>query len=241
LRKTLVAAAVTALAVSVAGVAYAQTPAAPPQFTVDASVAPTTAGTKKKPKATTFKLKVTNNVSESKATASTIKITFPSTLKLSTKGLKQCTKSDDAILASPKAACKGSIAGKGTSHAIVNPYANPANITFNVTPIVGKNELIYYLQQAGGSIKAVLHGKIKGSTQTIVIPTFLQQPAPGVYSALADLSTTISLKKGKNSLVTSRGCKKGGHSISVTEHFVPNPTPPQQSDVTNKDAAPCKA
>ena len=33
---------------------------------------------------------------------------------------------------------------------------------------------------------------------TIVITPQLQQPVPGVYSALNDLATTISKKKGKS-------------------------------------------
>jgi len=241
LRKSLVAVGVTTLAVSVAGVAYAQTPAAAPAIQVDAGLSPSKAGTKKQPKAEKFALKVTNNVSESKATAKQIKITFPSTLKLSTKGLPQCTKSDTAILANPKGACKGSIAGTGSAHAVLNPFANPAPLVFDVTPLVGKNQMLYYLKLRGGNVQAVLHGKVKGSTQTIAIPIQLQQPVTGVYSALQDLSTTISLKKGKHSLITSTGCKQGAHKIGVTVSFTPNPTAPLQPTASGQDKAACKA
>ena len=57
-------------------------------------MSPTKAGTKSKPKSEKLKLSVKNNA-ESKTTAAKITITFPSTLKISTKGLDQCTASDD--------------------------------------------------------------------------------------------------------------------------------------------------
>ena len=64
-----------------------------------------------------------------------------------------------------------------------------------------------------GSANAVLHGKIKGSKLTIAITPALQQPVPNVYSALNDLSTTLSKKKGSNSLISSVGCKSKKHKV----------------------------
>src|ERR1700759_3596900 len=89
---------------------------AAPSIVVNTSVSPTKAGTKKKPGAEKFTITVTNNVDQSKATANSIKITFPKTLKLSTKGLPQCTKTDEAIVNGGPSVCKKSIAGSGTSH-----------------------------------------------------------------------------------------------------------------------------
>jgi hypothetical protein len=239
LRKSLIAAGAAALAIGGAGIAYAQNAA--PSIVVNTSVSPSKAGTKKKPKAEKFTITVTNNVDQSKATASSIKITFPKTLKLSTKGLPQCTKSDDALINGGPNICKKSIAGSGTSHAIAGPTApTPAHITFQVIPIVGKNEMLYYLPPTGATTAAVLHGKIRGSSQTITIPEALQQPAPGFFSAIVDLHTVISLKKGKHSLVTSTGCSAGGHKVTVTETFVPNPTPPAASSATETGIARCK-
>jgi hypothetical protein len=237
LRKSFLVAGTATLALGVAGVAYAQNPA--PEPTVEVSVSPSKAGTKSKPKSVKLKLEVTNNVSESKATASKIAITLPSTLKLSTKGLDQCTATDDELLEGPKAVCPKAIAGKGTAHAIVNPYASPANVTFTVTPLVGKNELLFHLKQTPGDVQAVLHGKISGKKLTISIPTFLQQPAPGTFSALADLTTTLSKKKGKNYLLSTTGCSGGAHKVSVTETFVPNPTPPAVTSKTATGEAKC--
>jgi hypothetical protein len=236
LRKSFMAAGTATLALGAAGIAYAQTPAPAP--TATAKVSPTKAGTPSKPKAEKITLSVKNNA-ESKTTAAKIAITFPSTLKLSTKGLPQCTKSDTEILdQTPQKACKSSIAGKGTANALVNPYAAaPAPLHFVVTPMVGKNELLFHL--VAGGVKAVLHGKISGKKLNITINPELQQPAPSVYSALIDLSTTMSLKKGKSSLITSTGCKGGKHVIPVTITYVPNPTPPAQSTASTKAEAKC--
>jgi hypothetical protein len=231
LRKTLIAAGAATLAVATAGVAYAQNP--DPAITVTASVSPSKAGTKKKPKSETLKLKVVNDPA-SKTTAESIKITLPSTLKLSTKGLPQCTKDDQTLLDNPKA-CKKSFAGSGTAHAVLNPNA-PAPLNFKVQPVIGKNQMLFLLS---GSATAVLHGKIKGSTMTIAITPALQQPAPGVFSALSDLSTSISKKKGKNALVTSRGCKSKKHTIKVTVGYAPNPAPPSKPSASGSADAKC--
>ena len=243
MRKSLIAAGAAVLAIGGAGVAYAQNAA--PQITVTPSFSPSKAGTKHKPRAATFKLTVKNNVDQSKATAGEIKITFPSTAKLSTKGLPQCTKSDTAILAAPTTICKKSIAGKGSSNVILGPGTTNTPVKFDVTPMVGHNEMLYYLHSSIAD--AVLHGKLSGNTQTIRIPDGtrngepnLEQPVQGLFSAIVDLQTTISLKKGKHSLITTTGCKGGGQSVKVTETFVPNPTPPAATTATATGKAACK-
>lgn len=243
MRKSLIAAGAAMLVISGAGVAYAQSAA--PTIDVKPSFSPSKAGSKHKPRAAKFTLTVTNNVTESHATASSIKITFPSTAKLSTKGLPQCRKTDQQILDAPKTACKKSLAGTGSSHVLLGPDFNGAPITFAVTPIVGKNEMLYYVDSP--IAKAVLHGKLSGRTQTIRIPDGtrgdepnLQQPVQGLFAAIVDLKTTISLKKGKHSLITTTGCKGGSQNVKVTETFVPNPTPPASPTATAAGKATCK-
>ncbi|MDA0165156.1 hypothetical protein OM076_33110 [Solirubrobacter ginsenosidimutans] len=234
MRKSLFAAGTVALALSAAGIAYAQTPE--PSVTVTASVSPTKAGTSSKPKATKLKLTVKNDAA-SKTTAAKITIAFPSTLKISTSGLEQCKANDEALLAGPEKVCKKSIAGSGSAHALLNPFgATPAPLTFKVVPVVGKNEIIFVLS---GSAPAVLHGKISGKKMTIAIPDFLQQPVPDTYSALTDLSTTISAKKGSKSLISATGCKSKKHSIGVTVGYAPNPSPPAKSSATGTGDAKC--
>jgi hypothetical protein len=233
LRKSFLAAGTAALALGAAGIAYAQTP--PPSVDVTTSVSPSKAGTKSKPKSEKLKLTVKNDPS-SKTTASKITITFPSTLKLSTSGLDRCTASEDELIAGPEKVCKKSIAGSGSAHAVLNPFASPAPLTFKVVPVVGKNELIFVLS---GSANAVLHGKISGKKMTIAIPDFLQQPVPGTYSALTDLSTTISLKKGKKYLIASTGCKSKKHKIGVQVGYAPNPNPPAAASAKDTAEAKC--
>jgi len=234
LRKSFLVAGTAALAISATtGIALAQNP--DPTIGVTASVSPTKSGTKSKPKSVNLKLSVINNPA-SKTTAKEIKITFPSTLKLSTKGLDQCTASDDDLIANINV-CKKSIAGSGAARALLNPFATaPAPLTFKVTPVIGKNEMRFVLT---GSASAVLHGKIKGSTMTISITPQLQQPAPGAYSALNDLTTTISKTKGKNALLSSVGCKSKKHVIKVTVGYAPNPNAPSKPSATNSDDPKC--
>ena len=106
-------------------------------------------------------------------------------------------------------------------------------------PIVGKNELLFYLEQSPGAVKAILHGKISGKKLTITIPTFLQKPAQNTYSALNNLTTTLSMKKGSKALVTSVGCKSKKHEVGVTISYVPNPSPPVKSSASGTGDAKC--
>jgi hypothetical protein len=232
LRKSFLVAgmATLALGTGTAGVASAQDVPAP-SIEATGSGSPSKAGTKKKPKGVTFKLNV-QNAPESKTTAKSVKITFPSTIKVSTKGLNQCKASEDELIAD-KTICKKAYAGKGSAVAFVNPFAtNPARLDFTIQPIVAKNEVLFVLNS--NIANAVLHGKIKGRSMTIEISPELQQPAPGTFSALSEIIATIKAKKGKNHLISSTGCKGGKHKIDVEVAYVPNPTPPVAS--TAKDS-----
>ena len=237
MRKSFLVAGVAALSLGVTSVAMAQNPA--PVLDATASVSPSKAGTKSKPKSEKFKLLVKNN-EESKATASKITVTFPSTLKMSTSGLTACKASDTELLAdiNDLSICKSSIAGTGAAHALVNPFApQRAELAFKVTPIVGNKEILFVLDS--NIADAVLHGKIKGSKMTIEIPKFLQMPAPNTYSALLDLSTTLSKKKGSKALISSTGCKSKKHKVGVKVDFVPNPNPPAASSASDTAEAKC--
>ena len=223
MRKSFLVAGVATLALGTAGVAFAQDTA--PSITATGSGSPSKAGTKSKPKAMTFKLDVKNNAA-AKTTAASIKITFPKTIKVSTKGLEQCTVDDESLINDPSQ-CKKSFAGSGKASANLNPFSTtPSPLSFKVQPIVGKNEILFVLS---GSATAVLHGKIKGSSMTIGITPALQQPVPGVYSALNELAATIKNTKGKNSLISAVGCKSKKHNIGVEVGYVPNPNPPAAS------------
>ena len=244
MRKTLIAALTALMALALTAVAIAQNPA--PSIDVTATVSPTKAGTKTSPKSEKVNLTIINN-KESKTSASKIEIIFPKTLKLSTKGLKKCSVS--TLNSQGKAACPTAAkAGVGTAEALVNPSSpNPAPLKFNVTTWVsGTNLLAFYLEQQGtdSGVQQALPAKITkagtGQKLTINIPKNLQQPAPGVYSALQQIKNSLGLKSGKNALVKSIGCPKAReHQIGVKITYVPNPTPPASTTAKSADGATC--
>jgi hypothetical protein len=248
LRKSLVAALAAPTVLVMATVAFAQNPA--PSIEVKATISPTKAGTKKKPKSEKVSLQIDNS-RESKTSASKIEISFPKTLKLSTKGLKTCSVAK--LDSQGKASCpRGSAAGVGTADALVNPQSDtPASLKFNVTTFVaGKNLLAFYLEQQGNDsgvqqalpakITTVKGSKVFGQKITISIPANLQQPAPGVYSTLIQIKNSLGLKSGSNALIKSIGCPKTReHPIGVKINYVPNPTPPASSSASSTDGAPC--
>jgi len=248
LKKTLIAAVAAVSMLGATAVAVAQTPA--PSVEVTAKVSPSKAGTKKKPKSERIDLVIDNN-RDSKTSAGSIEIYTPKTLKLSTKGLKTCSVS--TLNSQGKSACKTAAkAGTGTAEALVNPTsATPATLKFNVTTFVaGKNKLAFYLEEQGNpnGVQQALPATIKkhktkvyGQKITISIPKNLQQPAPGVFSALVQIKNSLGLKSGKNALVKSIGCPKAReHQIGVKITYVDNPNPPAKRSVTSADGAGCR-
>jgi hypothetical protein len=238
LRKYLIAAMAVLTSLALASVAVAQSA----DVEATTTVSPTKSGTKKKPKnikVTTF---VKNNVANT--TAAKIEIDFPSTVKISGKGLTKCSLS--AIQAQGPGACPAkSKAGTGISHAVVGPGRVPLN--FDVTAYVGGNNLIiFYIKQQNGTVTKALQGKISSASGkfkqklVITIPPDLQQPAPGLYAALVDLKSTLQLKKGKNYLVSSTGCKKKKHTFGAKLTFAPNPAAPPKPTASGTSTAKCK-
>jgi predicted peroxiredoxin len=238
LRKYLIAVIAALAALAMATVAVAQNS----DVTATTTVSPTKSGTKKKPKSIKVTTFVQNNVPNT--TAAKIEIDFPKTVKISGKGLTSCKLS--AIQANGKSACPAkSKAGTGLSHAVVGPDRIPLN--FDVTAFVGgKNLVIFYIKQQGGTVSKALSGKIsKGSggfaqKLVITIPPDLQQPAPGLYAALTDLKSTLQLKKGKNALITSVGCKNKKHKFGAKLTFAPNPAQPPKPSASGTSTAKCK-
>ena len=234
MRKSFTVAGVATLAFGVAGIAYAQTPA--PSIEATVGVSPGKSGTKSKPKNVTFKLGVKNDPA-SRTTASKITITLPNTLKLSTKGLPVCKADDDEIVSTNGAVCKKSDIGSGTANAVI--LSNNTNVAFKVTPLVANKEVLFFLTSAQIANKYVVHGKISGSKMTITIPPDVQQPLSGLYAALIDINATLSMKKGKNYLFTSTGCKSKKHTVGVKVDYASNPTPPAAANASTTADAKC--
>jgi len=238
LRKYLIAAIAALAAIALASVAVAQNS----DVSASTSVSPKKAGTKNKPKPAKITTFVKNNIPNT--TASKIEIDFPKTVKISGKGLTTCKLSK--IQANGPSACPSkSKAGTGLTHAVVGPDRIPLN--FDVTAFVGgKNLVIFYIKQQGGTVSKALSGVISkgsggfGQKLVISIPPDLQQPAPGLYAALVDLKSTLQLKKGKNALISSVGCKNKKHKFGAKLTFAPNPAQPPKPSASGTSTATCK-
>lgn len=204
----LVAVAATATLALGAG-AVAQTP----ESTLTAKVTPTNAGTKKKPKNTTLRFQQT--VNKPGTTVEFIDLTLPKGLKMSGKGLGNCT-IDDLAFTGPSACSNDKAGPQGTANALLGQ--DPLN--FTVQPFVqDSNTLLFYVateQGSGVAVQSPITGEItgRGTKLRIRIPQELRQPVPGVDASLTGLDQTFKAKKGKNFLVSSTGCKGGKHKFA---------------------------
>lgn len=240
MRKYLIAAVAALTALCLTAVALAQNPAPAPKLTIN-TAKPKNAGTKSDPKPARLKLLVKNNV-ESKTTMDVLDLYLPKSWKVSGKGLPKC---DYIKLATNgRSACpSGSKAGKGAANAVLGPNStNPSPLKFDVYVFNGGNkQILFYLDQVGGDVEAALKGTVKNASGkysariSIKVPDGegeyaqfpnIQQPAPGVYSALQDLSANIYLKKGSKSLLSSTGCSGGKYPFQAVLRYSDNPIPP---------------
>jgi hypothetical protein len=248
LRKTPTIALGLAASLAFAGAAIAQTDATP-SHTVAMTVKPSKAGTKKKPKAISLKIEISNNKAAG-TTASRIEIFGPKTLKLNTKGFPVC--SEDTLINDGPAACpKGSKVGSGTAAAVVNPRgAAPAPVAFtNTFYVAGRNRLNINLISSDQAINRTFPVKVGagggkfGQKLTIDIPGDLQQPAPGIFSALTDITTTLKGTAGKGSkkhgIYELTGCTGGKLNFQTRITYAPNPTPPAAPTSLATDSVKC--
>jgi hypothetical protein len=238
LRKLLIAALAALASIALAAVAVAQSS----DVSSTVTLSPSKAGTKSNPKAVKITTFIKNNVPNT--TASKIDILFPSTVKISGRGLTACPASEFSKPGG-KANCKSaSKAGTGVSHAVVGPQRAPLN--FNVTAYVGgSSSVIFYIEQIGGSVTKALVGKISSTSGkyrqklSIGIPPDLQQPAPGLYGALTDLKSTLFNRKGDNSLISTNDCRNRKHSFGSKLTFVNNPAPPPKLSASGSTTVRC--
>jgi hypothetical protein len=257
--KKVVTLAVAAMALlGVTGLALAQYPL--PVVTYTGEVTPTKAGTKKKPKRSTLRLNFKVN-KESRVTTDQMTFFTPQHVVLSGVGFRYCPATQ--VNANGVATCPaGSEIGKGTASALVGPRQTP--LIFNVRVFWGsRNQMTFYLEQQGGSIKVALAGPITragapyGQQITINIPQGLQSPAPGTYATIESVDATIAGGTGKTrKTVKVRGKKRKRtfktysvvtvgcpadrtHDHMVRLRLVPNPSAPPQQSVEGKDTSAC--
>ena len=241
MRKYLIVALAALIVVAFSAVAWGQTPGA----TMDVSVAPTKAGTKKKPKSAQLSLNIKND--DFTQTASRLEIWLSKNVKIDTKGFKKCSV---ATLGSggPSSCPKGSKIGAGTADARagVNVSATPPLLPFTVNAFVtGKNSIAFHLQQTDGGIVAVAPGKLTkasgkyGQKLDVSIPEEPAQQYPaGLYNGLEKLDVKIGAKKGK-SVIKTIGCTSRKDAFKAAITFVPNPGPPKVAKVETQTNASC--
>ena len=234
MRKYLTAAVAAVAALSVTAVAIAQNPVPTPKAVV--TVSPKKAGKPSRPKPVALGIYV-ENTRESKTTASRIQIDFPRTLRVSGKGLRKCSLA--TLAAGGPAACPAkSRVGSGTAHAVLGPHnTTPAELTLDVTAVVGGPRNIYFYVQVG-AVAGVLNGKVsnKGSRLAMSIPESLKKPDGVTYSALTDLDVDI---KRTSKVVKSYGCKNRKYVTRIKLSYEANPVPPAVASATARDTTAC--
>lgn len=224
MRKLLSGAIVASTSLALAGGAVAQVSNS--DTTLDVSVSPAKAGTKKKPR--NVRLRFRQTVNKPGTTVQTIEVRLPKGLAFSGKGFAKCNA--ESLVAT--GSCPGgSKAGpRGTASAYVEP-SGPA-LNFTVTPYVeDANTFLFYLVEPGG-IQTVVKGEVsgKGRRMVITIPVQLRQPLAGLDATLTGLDQVFAGKRGKRYIVSSTGCKRtwavtGGLTFATRANGTPGPAP----------------
>jgi hypothetical protein len=210
-KKTLAAVLTGAFAFSMVGVAHADinnTTFDLSQF----SVSPTDSGTSKKPKPVSLKLGVkggTKDGTGQPSTSTALKITLPKGIKWNGKAWptnKRCSPSVRSDADCPTGSKIGS--GKVDAQALVTTEK------ITVTAYVLKNgNLGLWLEGTPLPLNTMLQGKVNGQVINVGIPLNIQEPAPGVPSAIRTLSFSLNAKtkiKGKTrGVVESTTCSGG--------------------------------
>jgi hypothetical protein len=180
------------------------------------------------------------NSAASKTTVKNIKLALPAGVKLDGKGMKTC-KLSDLENQGPAVCSSASKLGKGVAYAYIISDApapdcvavngnSPQCLTFDTTFFVGaRHQLNVFLQQRGGAVQKAFSGKISadGRTLSIDIPSDLQQPAPGVYSALLQLSGTFNKGTFVTTTKTSGVAKS---TLTYAPNSAPAPAPASDTD-----------
>jgi hypothetical protein len=244
-----------AVAMAAPAVALAQTPA--PVVTASGKLSSSNAGTKAKPTGVKFTFKAVNSA-ESQTTVSRIILDMPAGVQLSGKNLDACTFA--TLSARGPAGCKSSSRlGTGVAYAFLVNKANPAPdcvaaqgrlpgclVFANQFFVGGPRLLSVWLQQTNGNVQQPLQGRISanGRKISIEIPKNLQQPAPGLYSALLELSGSWQRSKTvrgkKYSFVSTTGCTARKWAFRTTFEYVGNPQAPSVSSRSAENSQTCR-
>jgi hypothetical protein len=233
LRKLIMGAVAASVTLAVVAGAIAQAPEA----TLTASVSPSDAGTKRKPKNTKIGFKET--VNKPGTTVGKIDLALPKTLKMAGKGLGNCTA--DKLSFEGAEACADDKAGPEGVATAALPDGTP--LTFKVQPYVQDSNSLVLRIFGALAIDTPISGEItnQGRKLTITIPAILRQPGGAFDATLTSIDQSFTAKKGKKFLVSSIGCKNHKHNFAGTltfsERLDGTPVPPP---LTEKASAKCK-
>jgi hypothetical protein len=226
LRKYLIAAVAAVTVISCSAVAFGQ---AGDTATLDVKVSPANAGTKKKPKNTTFTLDVVND--NTQRTMSDLDIFLAKNVKLSLKGMPSCA--PDTIFA--RQCPKKAVLGTGEAKAKVGVNGDPAavtDLTFDVTafktksPATGKDMLGFFIDD-GASLQFLTETTLTkasgkyGQKLHIDVPE-LAQRVGATYNGLVSLNAKLTKKVGKKYLISTTGCAAKKHPYKVDLTFIDN-------------------
>jgi hypothetical protein len=226
LRKYLIVAIAAFTAIAFAAVSYGQ---GTDTATLEVSVSPKKAGTKKKPKSGKFHLNVVNG--NTLRTMSDLDVFIAKTAPLSLKGLPKCAADDIFARSCPSS----TVLGRGEAKAKVGVNGDPAlirDLTFEVTayktnsPVTGKEMLGFFIDD-GASLQFLTETTLTkasgkyGQKLHIDVPE-LAQHVGATYNGLVSLETTLSKKVGKKYLISTTGCKSKKHPYKVDLTFIDN-------------------
>jgi hypothetical protein len=226
LRKYLIAAVAAITAIAFSAVALAQ---GPDTATLSVKVTPKDAGTKKKPKNSTFVLNIVNG--NTQRTMSDLDIFLAKNVKLNLRGMPKCAPDDIFARSCPRSA----VLGTGEAKAKVGVNGDPAQVrdlTFDVTafktnsPVTGKEMLGFFIDD-GASLQFLTETTLSkasgkyGQKLHIDVPELAQRVGT-TYNGLVSLKATLKKKVGKKYLIASTGCANKKHPYKVDLTFIAN-------------------
>jgi hypothetical protein len=225
LRKYLIAAVAAVTALAFSAVALAQ---GPDTATLTTKVSPKDAGTRTKPKNSTFTLNIVNN--NTSRTMSDLDIFLAKNVKLSLKGMPSCSRDDifardcrdSAVLGTGEAKAKTGV--NNTDPALIGDR------TFKVTAYktksaTGKDMLGFFIDD--GTFQFLTETTLTGASGKygqklhIDVPALAQQVG-ATYNGLVSLKATLKKKVGRRYLISTVGCTKGKHPYKADLTFIPN-------------------
>lgn len=232
------------LALTLPGVAMAQAGTTPNTLmNLDFSVKSPKAGTKNKGRPVSLTIAVEQSTLSGvgqPATSRQLKIGLPKEFRWNGKlypNSKRCDPTAANRARSARVCPKGSKVGSGHVTAIASGGNLVEEIDVSVFVTTGADLGLFLNATAPVSIQAMLVGAVSGGRNvSINIPSIIQEPVPGVPSAIRQLRTTIngtvSRKGKKRGVIESFGCNRAW-TLSFTNVF-------RDGSLKDSDFARCK-